>query len=68
MTETSDHRCYERLFIGGHWREPSTPNRITVISPHTEEVVGRVPDGQPPTWTGRWRPPVRRSTTARGPG
>src|ERR1700733_6139389 len=47
MTETSDHRCYERLFIGGHWREPSTRNRIAVISPHSEEPIGEDPAPAP---------------------
>jgi aldehyde dehydrogenase (NAD+) len=47
MTETSDHRCYERLFIGGHWREPSTRNRIAVISPHSEEPIGEAPAAAP---------------------
>ena len=45
MTETRDHRCYDRLFIGGHWREPSTRNRIAVISPHSEEPIGEAPPG-----------------------
>jgi len=47
MTETSDHRCYERLFIGGHWREPSTRNRIAVISPHSEQPIGEAPAAAP---------------------
>ena len=33
-----------RLFIGGEWVEPSTSATIEVISPHTEEVIGRVPE------------------------
>ena len=37
MTEAHDHRCYDQLFIGGHWREPSTGQRLTVISPHSEK-------------------------------
>ena len=47
MTETRDHRCYDRLFIGGHWREPSTRNRIAVISPHSEESIGEAPAAAP---------------------
>jgi aldehyde dehydrogenase (NAD+) len=43
MTENSDHRWYDELFIGGHWRKPATQQRLTVISPHTEEVIGEVP-------------------------
>ena len=47
MTETRDHRCYDQLFIGGHWREPSTRNRIAVISPHSEEPIGEAPAAAP---------------------
>jgi aldehyde dehydrogenase (NAD+) len=43
MPESSDHRCYERLFVGGHWRKPSTDQRLTVISPHSEKPIGDVP-------------------------
>jgi aldehyde dehydrogenase (NAD+) len=38
-------RDYDRLFIGGDWVAPEGTNVIEVISPSTEEVVGRVPDG-----------------------
>src|SRR6202050_2782112 len=38
-------RDYDRLFIGGDWVAPEGSNTIEVISPATEEVVGRVPDG-----------------------
>jgi betaine-aldehyde dehydrogenase len=38
-------RTYEKLFIGGEWIEPAGNDTIDVISPHSEEVVGRVPDG-----------------------
>jgi betaine-aldehyde dehydrogenase len=34
----------DRLFIGGVWEKPSGTGTIDVISPHTEEVIGRVPD------------------------
>jgi len=37
-------RTYEHLFLGGDWREPRTPDWIEVISPATEQPVGRVPD------------------------
>jgi aldehyde dehydrogenase (NAD+) len=36
---------YDRLFIGGDWVAPEGTESIAVISPTTEEVVGRVPDG-----------------------
>ncbi|MEV5325400.1 aldehyde dehydrogenase [Nonomuraea sp. NPDC052634] len=38
-------RQHDRLFIGGEWVAPAGTGTIDVISPHTEEVVGRVPDG-----------------------
>ena len=47
MTENRDHRCYDQLFVGGHWREPSTRNRIAVISPHSEEPIGEAPAAAP---------------------
>ena len=38
-------RDHDRLYIGGQWVEPAGTATLEVISPHTEEVVGRVPDG-----------------------
>jgi betaine-aldehyde dehydrogenase len=38
-------RQHDKLFIGGEWVAPAGTGTIDVISPHTEEVVGRVPDG-----------------------
>jgi betaine-aldehyde dehydrogenase len=38
-------RDYDRLFIGGDWVTPEGTDTIAVVSPITEEVVGRVPDG-----------------------
>src|SRR3984885_12504771 len=43
MPEARDHRCYDQLFIGGQWRKPSTEQRLTVISPHSEKPIGDVP-------------------------
>jgi aldehyde dehydrogenase (NAD+) len=37
-------RTYEQLYIGGDWVEPAGTGVIDVISPHTEEPVGRVPE------------------------
>lgn len=34
---------FDRLFIGGQWVQPSTSQRIEVISPSTEEPVADVP-------------------------
>jgi betaine-aldehyde dehydrogenase len=36
----------EKLYIGGDWVDPSSNAKIDVISPHTEEIVGRVPEGK----------------------
>jgi betaine-aldehyde dehydrogenase len=38
-------QIYDKLFIGGEWVAPAGTGTIDVVSPHTEEVVGRVPDG-----------------------
>jgi acyl-CoA reductase-like NAD-dependent aldehyde dehydrogenase len=38
---------YERLFIGGRWRAPATDQKITVISPHTEQSIGQAPEASP---------------------
>jgi acyl-CoA reductase-like NAD-dependent aldehyde dehydrogenase len=37
---------YSKLFVGGHWREPSTDKRIEVVSPTTEETLASVPEAQ----------------------
>lgn len=37
-------QVYKELFIGGQWRAPSGPDTIEVISPHTLESIGRVPE------------------------
>lgn len=47
MTRTPDHRSYDELFIGGRWCKPSTPQRLAVISPHSEEPIGDVPMAGP---------------------
>ncbi|MGH7789469.1 MAG: aldehyde dehydrogenase [Candidatus Binatia bacterium] len=39
-------RISEQLFIGGEWVAPSGTATIEVVSPHSEEVVGRVPEGR----------------------
>jgi acyl-CoA reductase-like NAD-dependent aldehyde dehydrogenase len=33
------------FFINGGWRQPSSSQRITIISPNTEEIIGSTPDG-----------------------
>lgn len=42
---TASLRSYDQLFIGGRWRKPSSPERLSVISPHTEEPIADVPAG-----------------------
>ena len=37
-------KVHEKLYIGGEWVDPATKSVIDVISPHTEEIVGRVPE------------------------
>ena len=37
----------DRLFIGGEWAEPSGGERIDVVNPYTEEVMGSIPAGTP---------------------
>ncbi|MDT3440455.1 aldehyde dehydrogenase [Pseudofrankia sp. BMG5.37] len=38
-------QVHDRLFIGGAWAAPAGTGTIDVVSPHTEETVGRVPEG-----------------------
>lgn len=37
----------DKLFIGNEWVKPDAKGWIEVISPHTEEVIGKVPDATP---------------------
>jgi len=39
-------KSYDRLFIGGEWVDPSSSATFEVISPTSEELVGRVPEAQ----------------------
>ncbi|CAK7328993.1 unnamed protein product [Dovyalis caffra] len=36
------HLPNRQLFIGGEWREPILKNRIPIINPATEQIVGRL--------------------------
>ena len=36
--------AYDRLFIGGEWVTPAGSGTIDVVSPSSEEVIGRVPE------------------------
>ncbi|MFC7308512.1 aldehyde dehydrogenase [Streptomyces monticola] len=44
MTELVEH---QKLFIGGELVDPQGKDVIEVVSPHTEEVIGRVPHAAP---------------------
>ncbi|MFI7361445.1 aldehyde dehydrogenase [Streptomyces sp. NPDC050149] len=44
MTDILEHRS---LYIGGRWAEPAGQGTIEVVSPVTEQVVGRVPHATP---------------------
>jgi len=37
---------HDKLFIDGLWVAPATSATIDVISPHTEDVIARVPEGK----------------------
>jgi betaine-aldehyde dehydrogenase len=39
-------QVHERLFIGGDWVAPATTATIDVVSPASEEVIARVPEGR----------------------
>ncbi|CAN5478985.1 aldehyde dehydrogenase [soil metagenome] len=41
--ESAYKTSYDKLFIGGHWVEPSTSDVVEVFSPATGEKVGQVP-------------------------
>lgn len=36
---------YDRIFLGGKWFEPTGADRITVVSPHTEEPIAHAMAG-----------------------
>ncbi|HEX4489983.1 MAG TPA: aldehyde dehydrogenase [Acidimicrobiia bacterium] len=36
---------FKQLFIGGEWVDSTGKGTIDVVSPHSEELVGRTPDG-----------------------
>jgi hypothetical protein len=35
----------DKLFIGGEWVQPASSSQFEIISPHSEEVIARVPEG-----------------------
>ena len=34
----------DKFFIGGDWVDPASSDQLAVISPHTEEVIAKVPE------------------------
>ncbi len=40
-------QIYDTFFIGGEFVKPETDVIIDVVSPHTEQVIGQVPDASP---------------------
>ena len=45
MRESDTVREYDRFFIGGDWVAPAGSEQLRVVSPYTEQPVGRVPMG-----------------------
>jgi hypothetical protein len=37
-------KVHDKLFIGGEWVAPASNAVVEVISPHTEEVIARIPE------------------------
>ena len=40
-------QIFDTLFIGNEFVKPESSAVIDVVSPHTEQVIGRVPDASP---------------------
>src|SRR3569833_849833 len=38
---------YDKLYLGGSWQAPATGQRLSVISPHSEEPIGETPEASP---------------------
>ncbi|MFE9899137.1 aldehyde dehydrogenase [Streptomyces achromogenes] len=38
---------YDRLYIGGHWTEPSDPRLLDIVSPHDRSVIARAAQARP---------------------
>ena len=57
---------YDRLYIDGGWVVPSGTDTIEVVSPSTEERVGRVPEGRTADVDHTVPRPGRRSTSVHG--
>jgi betaine-aldehyde dehydrogenase len=40
-------RDYNKLYIGGNWVEPVGTGTLEVVNAATEEIMGRIPEGEP---------------------
>jgi aldehyde dehydrogenase (NAD+) len=40
-------KVYDKVYIGGEWVQPDGKGTIDVVSAHTEQVIGTVPDAAP---------------------
>lgn len=40
-------RNYSKLYIGGNWVEPVGTGTLEVVNAATEEIMGRIPEGEP---------------------
>ena len=45
MAVSAEVQARDTLYIGGEWVEPAGADRIDVVNPATEEVIGHVPSG-----------------------
>lgn len=66
MTAESPQHRYDELFIGGRWRKPTTPERLSVISPHSSNLWAKHRRLVPAMSRRPWQPRGTRSTTVRG--
>jgi acyl-CoA reductase-like NAD-dependent aldehyde dehydrogenase len=47
MAIAADTLTRDKLLIGGEWVAPAGSGTIEVVNPATEEVIGRIPEGNP---------------------
>jgi aldehyde dehydrogenase (NAD+) len=47
MAVATEALVRDKLFVGGQWIDPAGDERIDVVNPATEEVIGRIPAGTP---------------------
>ena len=45
MSTTTSILTRDKLYIGGEWVDPAGTGMVDVLNPTTEEVIGRVPEG-----------------------